>query len=102
MSYDGNAVFGSTIEEALAKLFPGFRTDIGDVVGEDQVDPDDPTDPSDPAEPSDETALELLAQADDLFRQADEALPDFARYAELNGQARELVTQALEMLEAGD
>ena len=24
----------STIEEALAKLFPGFRTDIGDVVGE--------------------------------------------------------------------
>ena len=33
-SYDGNAVFGSTIEEALAKLFPGFRTDIGDVLGE--------------------------------------------------------------------
>ena len=44
-SYDGNAVFGATIQEALAKLFPGFRTDVGDVVGEDQ---DEPTDPGRP------------------------------------------------------
>jgi uncharacterized membrane protein (UPF0182 family) len=97
-SYNGNAVYGSTIEEALAKLFPGFRTDIGDVIGEDTDDPDVPTDPG---EPSDDSALDLLAQADDLFRQADEALPDFSRYAELNAQARDLVTQALEKLETG-
>lgn len=97
-SYDGNAAFGSTIQEALAKLFPGFRTDIGDVVGQDTV---SPTDPTDPDVPTDETAEELLARADELFRQADEALPDFARYAELNAEARELVVQALELLSGG-
>jgi uncharacterized membrane protein (UPF0182 family) len=104
-SYDGNAVFGTTIEEALAKLFPGFRTDIGDVIVEDQgqpTDPGDPTDPTDPADPAgDATAAELLAQADELFKQADEALPDFAKYAELNAQARDLVSQALQLLDAG-
>ncbi len=103
-SYDGKAVFGPTIEEALAKLFPGFRTDIGDVVSEDQNQPTDPSNPTDPGDPSapngtgDATAAELLAQADDLFRQADEALPDFVKYAELNAQARDLVTQALDLL----
>ena len=60
-----------------------------------------PTDPDDPTVPSDETAEELLSRADELFRQADEALPDFARYAELNAEARELVVQALELLAAG-
>lgn len=100
-SYDGNAVFGATIQEALAKLFPGFRTNIGDVVGQDQGEPTTPGDGSTPTEPSGDTAEELLARADDLFKQADEALPDFARYAELNAQARDLVAQALALLQAG-
>jgi uncharacterized membrane protein (UPF0182 family) len=102
-SYDGNAVFGKTIQEALAKLFPGFRTDVGDVVDEDvgTADPTVPVDPADPTTPADQTASELLTQADDLFRQADEALPDFARYAELNTQARDLVAQALALLDNG-
>ncbi|MGE0141231.1 MAG: UPF0182 family protein, partial [Ilumatobacteraceae bacterium] len=94
-SYNGNASFGSTIEEALAKLFPGFRTDLGDVVGDGGDEPSEPDTP-----PGDETAEELLAQADDLFRQADDALPDFARYAELNSQARALVSRALELLQS--
>jgi hypothetical protein len=46
------------------------------------------------------TPAELLAQADELFRQADEALPDFAKYDELTKQARALVEQALEQLTA--
>jgi uncharacterized membrane protein (UPF0182 family) len=94
-SYNGNASFGTTIQEALAKLFPGFRTDVGDVVGDGDGSTPEPEPPA-----GDETAEELLAQADDLFRQADEALPDFARYAELNSQARALVSRALEMLQS--
>jgi hypothetical protein len=45
------------------------------------------------------TPAELLARADELFREADEALPDFAKYAELTAEARELVRQALEQLD---
>ena len=98
-SYNGNAVFGINLRDALAKLFPGFRTDLGDVAGVDvEPEPGEPTDPGAP--PSTETADELLAQAQDLFEQADEALPDFAKYDELNRQARELVAQALELLNA--
>ena len=104
-SYNGNAAFGSTIQEALSKLFPGFRTDIGDVIGAASTDPG-PTDPGvdpgvDPGTPSDDTPAELLAKAQDLFEQADAALPDFATYDELNRQARALVEQALVALGQG-
>jgi len=40
----------------------------------------------------------MLKQADALFAQADAALPDFAKYAELTAQARALVKQALTQL----
>lgn len=96
-SYNGNAAFGSTIQEALEKLFPGFRTDVGDVVGV-AAEPTDPGAPTDPQTPSTDTPAELLAKAQDLFEQADEALPDFARYDELNKQARKLVEEAVEAL----
>ena len=105
-SYNGNASFGSTIEEAISNLFPGFRTDIGDVVGPggepaDPVDPDDPQDPAiEPTVPGTGTPAELLAQAQDLFEQADAALPDFARYDELNRQARQLIQDAVAALAA--
>ena len=105
-SYNGNASFGSTIEEAIGNLFPGFRTDIGDVVGSggepaDPVDPDDPQDPAvEPTVPGTGTPAELLAQAQVLFEQADAALPDFARYDELNRQARQLIQDAVAALAA--
>jgi hypothetical protein len=91
--YNGNAAFGSSIEEALAKLFPGFRTDIGDIIGTEV-----PTEEPDPGgeTPTTQSVEELLERAQELFLEADEALPDFARYAELTAQARELVRQALE------
>ena len=65
------------------------------------VDPSDPSEPGEPVRAERRHSGRPAGQADDLFRQADDALPDFARYAELNAQARELVTRALEMLEAG-
>lgn len=96
VSYKGAAAFGENLQQALAKIFPGFRTDLGDVVGE-TAEPDDAGE--EPAPAPTETPEELLAQADELFRQADEALPDFAKYDELNRQARALVAQALEQLQ---
>ena len=100
VSYNGDAAFGPTLRDALAKLFPGFRTDVGDVGDGGVGDGGDTTDPgTDPGtEPSTSTPEELLAQADELFQQADEALPDFAEYDRLNNQARDLVEQALTLL----
>jgi len=95
--YNGNAAFGSSIQEALSKLFPAFRTDVGDVVGSGPVEEE----PGDVTPPTDETVDELLTRAQELFAEADAALPDFARYAELNAQARALVEQALELADAG-
>lgn len=97
VAYQGKAAFGENLAQALAKLFPGFAKDIGDVLGE----APEPTEPGQPTEPSTATPQELLAQADELFRQADAALPDFARYDELNRQARNLVAEALAQLQEG-
>ncbi|MFM2070159.1 MAG: hypothetical protein RLZZ623_422 [Actinomycetota bacterium] len=100
-SYNGNAAFGATIQEALAKLFPGFSTDIGDVVGAaDPTVPTDPSTPTDPGTPSTDTPAQLLARAQTLFEQADAALPDFAKYDELTKQARQLVSDAVTALNA--
>ncbi len=96
-AYNGNAVYGTSLQDALGKLFPAFRTDIGDIVGDAPV--DEPGE--EPTTPSDDTVNELLQQAQELFEQADEALPDFARYDELNRQARDLVAEALQLAEAG-
>ena len=95
--YNGNAAFGTTIQEALGKLFPSFNTDVGDVVGSGPVDEE----PGTETPTTDGTVDELLVKAQELFAQADAALPDFAQYDELNRQARELVQQALELAEAG-
>ena len=101
VSYQGKSAFGTSLQQALGKLFPGFSTDLGDVVGA-TTEPTEPTDPVQPTDPStSQDPAELLAQADELFAQADEALPDFAKYAELNAQARALVKQALDLLAQG-
>jgi uncharacterized membrane protein (UPF0182 family) len=99
VSYQGKAAFGTTLQQAIAKLFPGFTTDLGDVVGAGTTEPTEPTTPTDPSTSQD--PAELLAQADELFAQADDALPDFAKYAELTAQARALVKQALDLLANG-
>lgn len=100
-SYQGKAAFGSSLEQVLGKLFPGFRTDLGDVIGPDTTDPTEPTEPTEPTDPLGDDPAALLARADELFALADAALPDFAKYAELTAEARELVKQALDLLAAG-
>jgi hypothetical protein len=101
VSYEGEAAFGATLQQALAKLFPGFRADIGDVVGvgTGTQDPEEPEGPEQPVQ----DPKDLLQQADELFDEAEEALrsdpPNFAEYADKNAQARELVEQAIALLD---
>jgi hypothetical protein len=102
-SYNGRAAYGATLEEVLAKLFPGFSAKVGDVVGTDSSVPTEPDTPVVPETPSTgDTPESLLKQADSLFAEADQALKDsdLTAYAQKVAAARELVRQALEMLQA--
>jgi len=106
-SYDKSAAFGETIQEALAKLFPGFKANIGDIVGtgDGTGTPTDPTTPDQPStDPGTSTPEQLLAEADQLFTDADTALastpPDFATYSAKITEARAKVKQALDLLGA--
>lgn len=105
-SYNKRAALGTNIEEALARLFPSFQADIGDVVTGSGAIPTDPTDPTQPdtTDPGTTTATpaELLAEADTLFGEADAALastpPDFATYSDKINEARAKVQQAIGLL----
>ena len=95
---NNRAASGPSLGAALAKLFPGFQADIGDVVGNTPVDngTDTPT-------PTDETPADLLDQAETLFAEADKALEDrdLATYAAKVDEARALVRRALDALPQG-
>ncbi len=93
--YNGEVGFGESLGEALGQLFPGLNVDVGDVVGVEAT----PTDPSAP--PDDATAAELLADAEDLFAGAEQALQDgdLGEYQDKVEAARELVQRALDLLE---
>jgi uncharacterized membrane protein (UPF0182 family) len=99
-SYNERSAFGDSVGEALSKLFSGLDVDIGDRVG--NVDPGAPVDPTEPTPPPDETVEQLLADADALFAEADDALADgdLGVYQSKVDQARELVQRAVELLEA--
>ena len=93
VNYNGQVGLGTSLESALAEVFPGFSADIGDVAG---------TAPADPGTkpPAGTTAKDLLAQADQLFTDAETALKtgDLATYATKEAAARDLVRQALDLL----
>lgn len=95
--HNGRAAYGETIGIAIGKLFPGFDADLGDRVGGGGGSDPDPVDP----EPTDRTPAQLLEQADELFAEADDALKagDLGLYAEKITAARDLVQQALELLD---
>ncbi len=100
VSQNNEAAFGSSLSGALAKLFPGFEGNIGDVVGNTPVEDDDDT-TAPPA--TDQTPADLLDEAETLFAQADQALADrdLATYQARVEQARALVQQAFEALDQG-
>ena len=100
VSYQGRVALGDSLGDAVTKLFPGFDTPIGDVVG---ATPETPVDPGTPTEPgATTTPTELLQAADVLFAEADKALAggSLAEYETKTKQAREKVAEALQLLEA--
>ncbi len=103
VSQNQNAAFGSSLSGALAKLFPGFDEEIGDVVGDDQGDGVDNPDDGTASPPTDQTPADLLDQAETLFAEADQALQnqDLATYQARVDEARALVQQALSALDQG-
>jgi uncharacterized protein len=104
VSQNNNAAFGSSLSGALAKLFPGFDANIGDVVGDTPVDSGDNGDGTvTPPPTTDKTPAELLDEAETLFAQADQALDDhdLATYQARVEEARALVQQAVDALGQG-
>ncbi len=114
VSQGSTAEFGDTIGEALAKLFPGLEADIGErsndevpataaVVGELGANNGEPDDEADGpgSTPLSGTAEELLDQADQLLREADEQLAagDLGAYQQRVDDAGTLVAQALALLQ---
>lgn len=110
--YDGRSVIGNSVTEAVRLLFPGFNVDLGDRVTTpgsrptttsttvpNSTDTTVPTSPTTTVPSAAQTTEQLLAQADRLFQEADEALaespPDFATYQSKQAEARELLRQAL-------
>jgi len=109
VSYNAQAVIDDTIGGALRQLFRGFQGDVGDRVGGGTATPDTSTDGTSntgTSEPNtDATPEELLQQAQQLFDDADAALkdspPDYATYGEKQQQARDLIQQAINLLQSG-
>jgi uncharacterized protein len=91
------AAFGDNLSQAIANLFPSADLDIGEVAG--QPEEGEGTEP--PPANSAATAEELLAQAEDAFEAADQALADqnLALYQEKIAEGRALAKQALDLLE---
>ena len=100
VSQNNHAAFGSSLSGALAKLFPGFEGNIGDVVGNTPAD-NGGTGGTVTPPATDKTPADLLDEAEALFAQADQALDahDLATYQARVDQARALVQQAVTALQ---
>lgn len=99
VNYKGKVAMGASFTDAVRQLFPGFKANVGDVLGATPVDPG--TDPGTAPGTDGATAQELLTQAQQLFDDADSALEnkDLATYDAKIKAARELVTKALALLD---
>ncbi|HZI45458.1 MAG TPA: hypothetical protein VFD53_09570, partial [Ilumatobacter sp.] len=122
-STGSNAVLGTDLENALSQLFPGFEEPLGDRVPDSGDDTESPTTGEQGEETSDEStpeqtggeesvvddgsvtgepdALTLLAEAEDLFSQAEDLLRagDLGGYQEMIALAEAKVAEAIDVLE---
>jgi uncharacterized protein len=129
VSHGERAAHAPTMGQALARIFPGLDVDLGDRVGEVDIDfqevadfvdpfgdPLDEVDVNDNAEPpandvaerpaldAGADAAELLAEAEALFTEAELVLResgDLGRYQATIAEARDMVTRALDLIAAG-
>lgn len=99
VSYNSRSALDTTLGGALTRLFPALEgLDVGDRSGGENAPPPD-TEP--PPGSADATPQELLEQADQLFREADDALEaqDLGLYQRKVNEASELVRRAIQLLE---
>jgi uncharacterized membrane protein (UPF0182 family) len=118
-SYNNKVVLADDLTSAIAKLFPGFKDNLGDRINDGSATPAEDTAtssaPTDDAATTDTTlpsstggnaALDtpnaLLAKAEELFAEADAALgntpPDFSLYQQKLAEARSLISQAISLI----
>ena len=118
-SYNNKVVLADDLTTAIAKLFPGFKDNLGDRINDGTATPaeDTATDSSTtdstattdttlPSSTGGNTALDtpnaLLAKAEELFAEADAALgntpPDFSLYQQKLAEARSLISQAISLI----
>jgi uncharacterized membrane protein (UPF0182 family) len=109
VSYDNRVVMTDNLTEGVARLFPGFTTDLGERINDGSSAPADPTPDASSGTtttttvPSEDTSAftpgELLIRAEQLFDEANLALaetpPNFALYQSKLAQARELLRLAI-------
>jgi len=101
VSYNDRSVLEPTITQALVRLFPGFKGDLGEEISN----PSEPatgseTDTTETAGSSSEDPATLLNEADALFAEADAALSegDLGLYQEKIDDARQLIEDAVNVL----
>jgi len=118
-SYNNKVVLADDLTSAIAKLFPGFKDNLGDRINDGTATPAEDTatgssttgstattDSTLPSSTVGNTALDtpsaLLAKAEELFAQADAALgetpPDFALYQQKLAEARSLISRAISLI----
>ena len=101
VSYNDRSVLEPTITQALVRLFPGFRGDLGEQIST----PSEPTtgseaDPTESGATTSEDPATLLNEADALFADADAALAegDLGLYQQKIDEARQLIEDAVNVL----
>jgi uncharacterized membrane protein (UPF0182 family) len=107
VSHDEAAVIDTSLDGALAQLFPGYDGEVGDRVAaaDEEPAPGDPTEPSTPvtpAAPIEGDLAQLLLDAEAAFTEAEQHLAagDLGAYQEAVERARQLVEQATAQLGA--
>jgi hypothetical protein len=105
VAYGADVVMRPTLPEALAALGPEFSDAAADVFEQDTAELEGEPEPVDPEAPTDEGAepdatavAELLAQAQILFEEAEQALSDgdLGTYQTKVEEAQDLVLEALQ------
>lgn len=97
--FEGDVVIRDTLEQALTAVFGEAPPTLEEDGAGEPATPVEPQEPERLGGTIDEQVAQLLAEAGDLFAQADEALPDFAEYADLTRQAKEKLAEAERLLE---
>jgi uncharacterized membrane protein (UPF0182 family) len=94
--FEGEVVIRDTLQQALEEVFGEAPPTLEE---DGEAEPLDPEDPDAPTGTLSEQVAKLLVEANELFEQADAALPDFAEYATLTRRARAKIAQAEALLE---